>query len=162
GLVLSMVGNPQQAEDLTQEVLVKAYFALPNFKGGSAFYTWLFRIGSNHCLDYLRRRPKSEISLDAPLSDTDDAISGVHRLPAPAAENPDAAADMPSEPVELLGSLPEDQRLILTLRELENHSYDEIAAIMRCNINTVKSRLNRAREALKDAFARKFGNISSA
>jgi RNA polymerase sigma-70 factor (ECF subfamily) len=156
GLVFSMVNNREQAEDLTQEVFVKAFFALPRFEGGSAFYTWLFRIASNHCLDHLRKRRVSEVSLDATRED-DEETTRLQRLPAPAAESPDAMTATPTESGEVLSALPPDQRLILTLRELEGYSYEELAEVMKCGVNTIKSRLNRAREALKAAFYARYG-----
>jgi RNA polymerase sigma-70 factor, ECF subfamily len=160
GLVFSMVPNPEQAEDLTQEIFVKAFFALPRFAGDSAFYTWLFRIGSNHCLDHLRKRHRSEVSLDAAIEDENESAH-IHRLPAPEQEEPDHLVEVPTESGEVLSSLTPDQRLILTLRELEGYSYEELADVMKCRVNTIKSRLNRAREALKVAFMGKYGNIST-
>ena len=64
GLIFSLVQNREQAEDLTQEIFVKAYFALSSFEGQSAFYTWLYRIASNHCLDHLRKKRPQQISID--------------------------------------------------------------------------------------------------
>src|SRR5580765_645340 len=72
GLVVSMVRNREQAEDVTQEVFVKAYFALPRFKGDSAFFTWLFRIASNTCLDFLRKHKMAEVSLDQSFEDEEE------------------------------------------------------------------------------------------
>src|SRR3979490_3101044 len=72
GLVFSMVSNREQAEDLIQEIFVKAYFALESFEGQSSFYTWLYRIASNHCLDFLRKHRLPQISLDRPLSEDSD------------------------------------------------------------------------------------------
>src|ERR1700730_9450773 len=69
GLVYSMVSNREQAEDLSQEIFVKAYFALESFEGHSSFYTWLYRVASNHCLDYLRKNRLDQVSLDRMLSD---------------------------------------------------------------------------------------------
>lgn len=153
GLVLSLVGNREQAEDLTQEIFVKAYFALSSFQGQAAFYTWLYRIASNHCLDYLRKRRPLQISLDSPLtSDSDRTFEDT--LEAPPADHPDASLEGPAEAAALLNVLEPEQRLILTLRELEGHSYEELADVLNCPVNTVKSRLNRAREALKEAYLR--------
>jgi RNA polymerase sigma-70 factor, ECF subfamily len=159
GLVVSMVGDAAHAEDLAQEIFVKAYFALPRFEGGSAFYTWLFRIASNHCLDHLRRRPRTELSLDAPVAEEQEELTGLQQLSAPESEQPEAQLQAPSETVELLKGLSPDHRLILTLRELEDYSYEELTETLQCNMNTVKSRLGRARDALKAAFERKHGNI---
>ena len=156
GLVLSMVSNREQAEDLVQEIFVKAYFALDCFEGQSSFYTWLYRIASNHCLDYLRKNRPDQISLDRPLSEDSD-ITFEDTLQAPRTEHPEASVEDPSEAASLLAALEPDQRLILSLRELEGRSYEELADLMNCPVNTIKSRLNRAREALKVAYVRLYG-----
>jgi len=158
GLVLSMSRNREQAEDLIQEIFVKAYFALETFEGQSSFYTWLYRIASNHCLDYLRKNRPDQISLDRPLSD-DSEMTFQDTLQAPRSDHPEASVEGPSETAALLGALEPEQRLILSLRELEGRSYEELAELMKCPVNTIKSRLNRAREALKAAYIRLYGNI---
>jgi RNA polymerase sigma-70 factor (ECF subfamily) len=161
GLVLSMAGNREQAEDLLQEIYVKAYFALESFEGQSSIYTWLYRIASNHCLDYLRKNRPVQISLDRPLSD-DSEMTLEDVLEAPKTDHPEASLEAPSEATALLAALEPSERLILTLRELEGRSYEELANILNCPVNTVKSRLNRAREALKAAYIRIYGNIPDA
>lgn len=161
GLVYSMVRNQEQAEDLTQEIFVKAYFALRSFAGDSAFYTWLFRIGSNHCLDHLRKRRPQEISLDD-TTDEAETLTRLQSLEAPASERPDVPQQADSEVMRVLATLDPDQRLVLSLREVEGCTYEEIAKLMNCGVNTVKSRLNRAREAFKTAYIYKFGNILEA
>jgi RNA polymerase sigma-70 factor, ECF subfamily len=155
-LILAMVRRPEVAEDLTQEVFVKAYFALASFEGGSALYTWLFRIATNHTLDHLRKRQPAEVSLDTSPVEDEDRTPLAH-LEAPAGEDPEAMGDHPSEAGALLATLTPDQRTILSLRELEGYSYEELAAVLHCGVNTVKSRLNRAREALKTAYRRFYG-----
>src|ERR1700739_56670 len=104
GLVLSMVSNREQAEDLVQEIFVKAYFALENFEGQAGFYTWLYRIASNHCLDYLRKNRPDQISLDRPLSD-DGETTFEDALEAPRTERPESAVDAPEEAGALLAVL---------------------------------------------------------
>src|SRR5258708_17228398 len=158
GLVISMVSNREQAEDLIQEIFVKAYFALESFEAQSSFYTWLYRIASNHCLDYLRKNRPPQVSLDHPLSD-DSERTFQDTLQAPRTEDPEASVDDPSEAVNLLAALEPEQRLILSLRELEGRTYEELAEMLNCPVNTIKSRLNRAREALKEAYVRLYGNI---
>src|SRR5258708_2751479 len=161
GLVFSMVSNREQAEDLIQEIFVKAYFALDSFAGQSSFYTWLYRIASNHCLDYLRKNRPDQVSIDKTLSEDSEATFG-DTLEAPKTDHPEASIDVPTEAASLLATLEPGERLILTLRELEGRSYEELAEMLNCPINTVKSRLNRAREALKAAYIRIYGNISDA
>ena len=156
GLVFSMVRKREPAEDLTQEIFIKVYFALNRFEGDSAFYTWLFRIASNHCLDFLRKRQPSQVSLDSPI-DEDRDMAKIQTLEAPATERPEAGLEDQAELGGLLADLEPDQRMVLNLREFQGYSYEEIAVILKCGVNTVKSRLNRAREAFKRAYNRKFG-----
>jgi RNA polymerase sigma-70 factor (ECF subfamily) len=158
GHVLSMVSRRDVAEDLTQEIFVKAYFALDRFKGDSTFFTWIYRIASNHCLDFLRRKKLPETPLDAPLAE-DSAQSLSDALPAPLHERPDAAVTNEAHLADLLDALDPEYKLILVLRELEGHSYEELTAMLDAPMNTVKSRLNRAREALKAVYVRKYGPI---
>ena len=159
GLVFSLVPNREQAEDLIQEIFVKAYFALASFEGQSAFYTWIYRIGSNHCLDYLRKRRLPQISIDRPI-DNESEITFEDTLEAPASDNPEAPMETSLEAAALLDALDPEQKLILSLRELEGYSYEDLAEMLNCPLNTVKSRLNRAREALKAAYVKKYGNIA--
>ncbi len=161
GLALSMVRNREQAEDLTQEIFVKVYFALSSFKGDSAFYTWLYRISSNACLDYLRKNRLPEVSLDQGL-EADQERTRLQTLPAPTSEHPESVLEKEGEVTKLLEILTADQRLILTLREAQGYSYEEIADMLKCGVNTVKSKLFRAREALQRAYRDKYGgNIPS-
>lgn len=160
GLVLSLVHDREQAEDLTQEIFVKVWFALDSFEGESAFYTWIYRIASNHCLDYLRKRRPIQISIDRPVTEESEATLE-NQLEAPFSDRPEAPLEAVSEAAAILDRLDPDQKMILCLRELEGHSYEELAEILDCPINTVKSRLNRAREALKEAYEKLYGgNIS--
>lgn len=158
-LVRSLVSQAQQAEDLTQEIFVKAYFALPSFKGDSAFYTWLFRIASNHCIDSLRSRRLPEISLDETIDEDGDRSRG-QTFRAPSSEEPEAALQKEGDITRLLNCLKAEERVVLSLREVQGHSYDEMAVLLNCPANTIKSRLNRARSALRDAYMAEYGNIS--
>ncbi len=143
GLCVSMLHNTTMAEDAAQEVFLKAYQSLDRFKGQSAFSTWLYRVASNHCLDLLRksaRRPAE--SLEAILETEGDRVSRLLR--APDEERRAEDADLVRR---VLASLPPDYRLILTLREAQGLSYEEIMAVMDCSLDSVKARLRRAREA---------------
>lgn len=137
-LCLSMLRNEAEADDAAQEAFLKAWRKLGSFDGGSAFSTWLHRIAANQCLDALRARARRRTE---PL---DGAPEPVSPPTAGALEAADLAA-------RLLTALPEDQRLALTLRELQGHTYEEIAAIMDCSLDSVKARLRRARRTLEDA-----------
>ena len=145
-----VLGEPPSAEDATQDAFVSAYKHIREYRGGS-FKAWLLRIVTNACYDQLRvkqRRPTS--SLDAMLVDPDN--------PAPGADR--AAPESPHEYVERqelgdaiqrgLATLPPDQRMTLVLTDIEGFSYEEVAAATGTNIGTVKSRLSRARAALRD------------
>jgi len=150
-LVMRLVRDPAEAEDVAQEAFIKAYRALPGFRGESAFYTWLYRIAINTAKNWLlanaRRMPTlSEISCaDDDSSGIDD--SGLMRddetperllMSKQIGETVNAAMD----------ALPEDLRTAISLREIEGLSYEEIAQVMDCPIGTVRSRIFRAREAI--------------
>ncbi len=147
-LVQRYVRNPAEAEDIAQEAFIKAYRALPAFRGDSAFYTWLYRIAINTAKNALvaaRRRP---ISYDLDLQDS----SQVH-LQARLAdtETPEGLAltdEIRRTVNEAIEALPEDLRTAIVLREVEGLSYEEIANTMECPVGTVRSRIFRAREAI--------------
>lgn len=154
-LVTRYVRDPEIALDISQEAFIKAYRALPRFRGDSAFYTWLYRIAVNTAKNHLaaqRRRP-TDIELDlqdpeqynlhAKLKETDtpEAVSLSHEL---------------QETLErAIQSLPEDLRTAIVLRELDGMSYEEIAQTMDCPVGTVRSRIFRAR----DAIGKKVGTL---
>jgi len=140
-LCSATLGGPSEAEDAAQEAFLKAHRALARFSGQASFGTWLHRIAVNHCLDVLRAagRRRSE-SLDALLEADGSALGGVlsEASPAKALEDRDTVK-------RLLARLNPEQRLALTLREAEGLSYEEIASVMACSLDSVKSRLKRAR-----------------
>jgi RNA polymerase sigma-70 factor (ECF subfamily) len=143
------VRNAGEAEDVTQEAFIKAYRALPAFRGDSAFYTWLYRIGintaKNHLLAQGRRAPTST-PFDAEEAEAFEDASLLHEVSTPENEL------MSKQVVEVVNAslqqLPEDLRTALTLREIEGLSYEEIAVVMNCPIGTVRSRIFRAREVV--------------
>jgi RNA polymerase sigma-70 factor (ECF subfamily) len=150
-LVMRMVRDPAEAEDVTQEAFIKAYRALPNFRGESAFYTWLYRIGVNTAKNWLvangRRMPTVSDITDDESEGIDDG--GLLRDD----ETPDRVlmSKQIGETVNAaMDALPEDLRTAIALREIEGLSYDEIARIMDCPIGTVRSRIFRAREAIAE------------
>jgi len=148
-LLSRFVRDPAEVEDVAQEAFIKAYRALPTFRGDSAFYTWLYRIAINTAKNYLvalgRRAPTS---------------TGFDNEEAENFEDAEQLRDNATPETELLGkqigetvnramdALPEDLRTAITLREIEGLSYEEIASAMNCPIGTVRSRIFRAREAI--------------
>jgi len=147
GYCRSLLSNEPEAEEAAQEVFLKAYQALARFRGDSSFSTWLYHITSNHCLDLLRKRSRRPtVSWDALLEkDGDHAQKLVGREDASffSLESRDLVE-------KILSNLSPDYRNLLILREAESLSYDEIARVLGCSIDAVRSRLTRARQALRD------------
>lgn len=148
-LIMRLVRDPAEAEDVAQEAFVKAYRALPNFRGESAFYTWLYRIGVNAAKNWLmaqgRRAPVMSEIADSEEEDAandsllrDDATPDRVLMSKQIGETVNAAMD----------ALPEDLRTAIVLREIDGLSYEEIAQVMDCPVGTVRSRIFRAREAI--------------
>lgn len=148
-LVLRMTGNPEDALDLSQETFLKAWKSLSSFKGDSAFSTWVYRLASNTCLDFLRRKKRQQETIGSALSlDDEDAP------PPPSDESvqPEVQLERTERSLALkkaLASLPDHHRQILILRELSGLSYQEISDTLDLDIGTVKSRLTRARLSLR-------------
>ncbi len=157
-LALRMTGNPEDAADMAQEAFIKAYNSLPGFRGDSKFSVWLYRIVSNVCLDFLRRRSRRPtVSLSVDDDDGEDV-----QLDIPDdSQSPEAllerklTRDAVRRGLELL---PEQQRQILLLREIQGLSYEEISQALDIEEGTVKSRIFRARKKLC-AFLLSDGNI---
>ena len=148
-LVLRYVRNPAEAEDIAQEAFIKAYRALPQFRGDSAFYTWMYRIAINTAKNSLASRDRSPIAYDLDLTDPEESHSVQTKL-----QDPDTPEGMAlTEEIRLIvnsaiEALPEELKTAIVLRELDGLSYEEIAAAMECPVGTVRSRIFRAREAI--------------
>jgi RNA polymerase sigma-70 factor (ECF subfamily) len=148
GLIGRFIRDPVEVEDVTQEAFIKAYRALPKFRGDSAFYTWLYRIAINTAKNYMvargRRPPSTDVDVeDAEFMEGNAALTDI--------ETPEAAQekeDLQRVINEAIDELPEDLRTAFTLREFSGLSYEEITDIMGCPVGTVRSRIFRAREAL--------------
>jgi RNA polymerase sigma-70 factor, ECF subfamily len=147
-LVSRYVRDQSDAQDIAQEAFLKAYRALPNFRGDSAFYTWLYRIAINTAKNYvvsLSRRPA-----EARIENSDGEQMLIEDLQQDVAtpENILLADEIKRTIVDAMNELPEDLRVAITLREVDGLSYEEIADAMDCPIGTVRSRIFRAREAI--------------
>jgi RNA polymerase sigma-70 factor (ECF subfamily) len=158
-LALRMVGDRAEAEDVAQEVFLKAYRGLPDFRGASRFTTWLYTIATRHCLTHLEARARRPRAYDpvgsAAGGEGDELPSAVDRLPdgAPLAdallERWDLARMVQAE----LQQLKEEHRVILILRDIQGLAYEEIAEVLGVELGTVRSRLHRARMDLRARLA---------
>ncbi|MEZ5564410.1 MAG: RNA polymerase sigma factor RpoE [Gammaproteobacteria bacterium] len=151
-LVMRYVRDPTEALDVAQEAFVKAYRALPGFRGDSAFYTWLYRIAINTSKNYLVTLQRRPIEYDLDGQSIEHAQGNPHLREE---ETPEGIA-MQGQLREILekaiSELPEELRTAIMLREFEGMSYEEIATAMDCPVGTVRSRIFRAREAIDAAI----------
>lgn len=148
-LLSRMIRNPGDVEDVAQEAFIKAYRALPQFRGDSAFYTWLYRIAINTARNWQaaqNRRPNTISSTENDEGETFNQVDNLIDINTPEAM---VASKQIVETVNAaIAALPEDLRTAIVLREIEGMSYDDIAQSMNCPIGTVRSRIFRAREAI--------------
>lgn len=150
GLVSRFVHAREDIEEITQEAFIKAYRALPQFRGESAFYTWLYRIAVNTAKNHIAaasKRPQG-VEIDAGGADAGEAVAALKDDAGPEGEM--RSAELQNAVVDAVAALPEDLRSALTLREFDGLSYAEIAEIMDCPVGTVRSRIFRAREAVDE------------
>ncbi|MHA3903374.1 RNA polymerase sigma factor RpoE [Castellaniella sp. WN] len=148
-LLSRMIHDPAEVEDVAQEAFIKAYRALPQFRGESAFYTWLYRIALNTARNWQAasfRRPATVSPLENEDGETFDQIDGLSDHSTP--ESLMASRQVAQAVNEAIDELPDDLRVAIVLREIEGMSYEEIASTMQCPIGTVRSRIYRAREAI--------------
>ncbi|MDD5462606.1 MAG: RNA polymerase sigma factor RpoE [Methylococcales bacterium] len=147
-LVNRYVKDPSEAQDVTQEAFIKAYRALPNFRGDSAFYTWLYRIAINTAKNYLvsRSRRSSDYQVDIQDAETVENAPQLQGMETPERQllNQEIVETIKTA----IDKLPEEMRTAIMLREFEGMSYEEIAEAMDCPVGTVRSRIFRAREAI--------------
>ena len=148
GVIGRYVHDRDEVQDVAQEAFIKAYRALPKFRGDSQFYTWLYRIAintaKNHLVSRSRRPPGSDVEVeDAEYFDAGGALRDI--------ETPESAlfgAELKQVVEDAIRELPDDLRAAVTLREFDGLSYEDIAEIMDCPVGTVRSRIFRAREAI--------------
>lgn len=136
GVCLGMLSDAASAEDAAQDVFLKAYRSLADFKGTSSFGTWLYRVAANRCLDILRQRTRR----------AEDPLEGIKEEPREIRD----ASEEKELVARVLAKLPEDYRLILTLREMEDLSYTELTQVLDCSMDAVKARLQRARKSFEE------------
>ena len=150
-LLSRIVHDPAEAEDVVQETFIKAYRALRHFRGDSAFYTWLYRIGINTAKNFLatqgRRTPTST---DADTEQAEGFYDGEHLRDINTPESMLASKQIAQTVNAAMDALPVDLRTAIALREIEGLSYEEISDIMACPIGTVRSRIFRAREVIAE------------
>lgn len=154
-LVMRYVRDQEQALDITQEAFIKAYRALPRFRGDSAFYTWLYRIAVNTAKNYLasqRRRPMN-VELDLQDPEQYDLHAKLKETDTP--EGVTISNELQETVEKAINALPEDLKTAIILREIDGMSYEEIAETMQCPVGTVRSRIFRAR----DAISKKVGTL---
>ena len=147
-LVMRYVRDPELALDITQEAFIKAYRAIPRFRGDSAFYTWMYRIAVNTAKNHLaaqRRRPM-DVELDLQDPEQYDLHAKLKETDTP--EGVTLGNELKETVERAIAALPEDLRTAIILRELEGMSYEEIAQTMECPVGTVRSRIFRARDAI--------------
>src|SRR6185369_2421058 len=148
-LLSRFIRDSAEVEDVTQEAFIKAYRALPSFRGDSAFYTWLYRIGINTAKNYLvsqSRRAPTTTEFDTEDAETFEDGDQLRDINTP--ESVLLSKQIGETVNSAMDALPEELRVAIVLREIEGLSYEEIAQIMNCPIGTVRSRIFRAREAV--------------
>jgi RNA polymerase sigma-70 factor, ECF subfamily len=157
-LLSRFIRDSSEVEDVTQETFIKAYRALPSFRGDSAFYTWLYRIGINTAKNYLvamGRRAPTMTGIDN--EEAEDIEQGEQLKDLNTPENQMISRQVAETVNSTLQELPEELRTAITLREIDGLSYEEIAQIMNCPIGTVRSRIFRAREAIAERLRPQLG-----
>ena len=157
-LLSRFIRDASEVEDVTQEAFIKAYRALPSFRGESAFYTWLYRIGINTAKNYLvamGRRAPTVTGVDN--EEAEDIEQGDQLKDLNTPESQMMSRQIAETVNQTLQELPEELRTAITLREIDGLRYEEIAQIMNCPIGTVRSRIFRAREAIAERLRPQLG-----
>lgn len=158
-LARHLAGNPLDAEDLAQEVFVRAYRSIHTFRGESDFGTWLHRIAVNLWLNSRRKATVAVVSLDEPVTTRDGTLQREVSTLEGEPESLLLGRELNELLQRALEGLPKEQQAVLVLRELQDHTYEEMARILNCSLGTVRSRLNRAREGLRKAVGKRAGEL---
>lgn len=148
-LLSRFIRDEHEVHDVAQETFIKAYRALPGFRGESAFYTWLYRIGINTAKNFLVSSNRRPFMVNDIVNDEGESMNLAEQVP----DNHTPETELMNKQIiatveKAVAKLPEDLRRVITLREMEGLSYEEIAQIMDCPIGTVRSRIFRAREVI--------------
>lgn len=155
-IVFRIIGNYDDAQDISQDIFVKVFKSIRNFKEKSSFYTWLYRITVNECMDIIKKRKKASVySLDTPIESDGDQITRDIKDSSESPEEKIERKELRSYIEEALNSISHEHRVMIILRDMQGFSYEEIALITKCPEGTVKSRINRARKALKELLSGK-------
>jgi RNA polymerase sigma-70 factor (ECF subfamily) len=155
-LIFRVTGERDQVEDLSQEVFLKAYRAMRGYNQTASFGTWISRIAVNHCYDYLRARRSTRNRVESFDGSPEDLESPAKSYPA-GGPDPERAALLRDMVSKLLARAPEEDRIVMALKELDGMSVEEIAEILELKVGTVKVRLHRARKRMLDDFRRMQG-----
>ena len=147
-LVMRYVQDPVESLDVAQEAFIKAYRALPSFRGDSAFYTWMYRIAINTAKNYLVARKRRPLDYDLDLQDPQQYVMDSRLSDAQTPEGHVLGEEIRVVVNDAINGLPTDLRTAIVLREIEGMSYEEIAREMDCPVGTVRSRIFRARDAI--------------
>lgn len=147
-IISRYIHDHSEVLDVSQETFIKAYRALPKFRGDSAFYTWLYRIATNTAKNYLAAKGRRPPTDDVEAVNAEQMDSGVRLKDYATPENLAMEEEVATTIRQALEDLPGDLRTAITLREIEGLSYEEIAQAMDCPIGTVRSRIFRARDAI--------------
>jgi len=151
-IVFRMVRNKQEAEDLTQEAFIKAYKSIASFNEEYAFSTWLFKIATNNCIDFFRKRKLKTYSMDETVKYKEDEIKQEYAAPDPDVEH-DMVADERTQIIKTaINQLPEKYRIVIELRHQKEHSYEQISEELDLPLGTIKARIFRAREMLNKSL----------
>ena len=155
-LVMRYVRDPELALDITQEAFIKAYRALPRFRGDSAFYTWMYRIAVNTAKNHLAAQRRRPMNVELGMQDPEQYDLHAKLKETDTPEGITLSNELKATVERAIAALPEDLRTAIILRELEGMSYEEIAQTMECPVGTVRSRIFRAR----DAISKKIGSLT--
>ena len=154
-IALRMLGNREDANELAQEVFIKVYKALPSFKGNSSFSTWLYRVTMNVCTDELRKRKnKNVVYLEEKVNYNNEEIDRQIEDESLGPPEQYEKKRLREAVIKSINLLPQDQKIVIVLRDIHGFDYRQISEILKCPEGTIKSRLNRARKALKEILTK--------